>query len=70
MFNRAADNWRPLLAIADAAGGAWPEKARKAAVALAGGEIDEVSRTELLLSDIRNIFDDLDVDEIGSAELI
>ena len=24
VFNRAADNWRPLLAIADAAGGEWP----------------------------------------------
>ena len=28
LYNRAADNWRPLLAIADAAGGEWPERAR------------------------------------------
>jgi putative DNA primase/helicase len=53
VYNRAADNWRPLLGIAYAVGGSWPEKARQAAVALAGGGIDEVSRTELLLSDIR-----------------
>ena len=31
IFNRAADNWRPLLAIADAAGGEWPRRARRAA---------------------------------------
>ena len=30
IFNRAADNWRPLLAIADAAGGDWPARARLA----------------------------------------
>ena len=56
LHNRAADNWRPLLAIAEAVGGHWPETARSAAAALAGGDIDEVSRTELLLSDIRDIF--------------
>ena len=26
LFNRDADNWRPLLAIAEAAGGHWPER--------------------------------------------
>ena len=34
--DRAADNWRPLLAIADAVGGHWPETARQAAIVLAG----------------------------------
>ncbi|WGY04008.1 DUF3631 domain-containing protein [Nocardioides sp. QY071] len=29
--DRAADNWEPLIAVADAAGGAWPERARLAA---------------------------------------
>jgi hypothetical protein len=29
LFNRDADNWRPLLAIAEAAGGHWPERARE-----------------------------------------
>jgi hypothetical protein len=71
IYNRAADNLRPLLAIAEAIGGdEWPEKARQAAVALVGGDIDEVSRTELLLSDIRNIFSALKLDEISSADLI
>jgi hypothetical protein len=26
--NRVADNWRPLFAVADCAGGEWPERAR------------------------------------------
>lgn len=70
LYNRTADNWRPLLSIAEAASDDWPEKARKAATALAGGDVDEVSRTELLLSDIRTIFSVLKVDEISSADLI
>lgn len=32
--DRAADAWEPLLAVADAAGGEWPERARQAAVVL------------------------------------
>src|SRR5262249_8719789 len=35
--DRAADNWRPLLAIADLAGGAWPRRARGAGCLLSGG---------------------------------
>jgi hypothetical protein len=57
IINREADNWRPLLAIADAAGGGWPERARKAAEAAhiaVGG--DEASLLELLLADIRDAF--------------
>ena len=34
--DRAADNWRPLLAIANLAGGDWPTKAREAALTLSG----------------------------------
>ena len=34
--DRAADNWRPLLAIADMAGGEWPQRAREAACVLSG----------------------------------
>jgi hypothetical protein len=28
IYNRAADNWHPLLAVADRAGGDWPQRAR------------------------------------------
>lgn len=34
--DRAADSWEPLLSIADAAGGAWPARARLAAIVLLG----------------------------------
>src|SRR5207302_7493910 len=57
VFNRAADNWRPLLAIADAAGGGWPSRARRAvqsAGAAAGGDAQSVRVN--LLADIRAIF--------------
>src|SRR5262249_17680748 len=29
LHGRAADNWRPLIAIADRAGGEWPKRARE-----------------------------------------
>src|SRR5262249_21952069 len=41
--DRAADNWRPLLAIADLAGGTWPEEGRRAACLLSGEEQDAPS---------------------------
>jgi Protein of unknown function (DUF3631) len=56
-INREADNWTVLLAIADEAGGAWPERARKAAVAAhIAHAADSASRTEQLLIDIRSVF--------------
>src|SRR5262245_51697945 len=56
IINRAADNWRPLLAIADVAGGEWPARARKAAEASRNVDADDGSRLELLLGDIRDVF--------------
>jgi putative DNA primase/helicase len=40
IHNRAADNWHPLLVIADLAGGEWPERARQTAIELSreGGD--------------------------------
>jgi hypothetical protein len=37
-YNRVACNWRPLLAVADLAGGDWPRLVREAAEALTGKE--------------------------------
>jgi hypothetical protein len=70
LYNRAADNWRPLLAIAEAVDGLWPERAYSAALKTVGGDADEASRLELLLGDIRDVFDELKVDTVLSAELI
>ena len=62
--DRARDNWRPLLAIAEAVGGEWPGRARLAAVALAGREADSESLGVMLLTDIRAMFDEIDVDPL------
>jgi hypothetical protein len=54
--NRTADNWRPLLAIADAAGGRWPELARTLAVNAAADSEPDESFAICVLRDIRAIF--------------
>jgi hypothetical protein len=59
--DRAADAWEPLFAIADAAGGEWPARARDAAKMLAGAQEAAAAETDnnlTLLSDIRDIFAD------------
>jgi putative DNA primase/helicase len=65
--DRAADNWRPLLAIADVVGGNWPVRAREAACCLSGEGQDTAVNVELL-ADIYKAFGDLDV--IRSDELV
>lgn len=56
--DRAADVWEPLLAVADLAGGDWPQRARVAAVALvADSRQGSPSLGILLLSDLRDVFD-------------
>jgi len=70
LVNRAADNWRGPLAIADVAGGEWPERARAACAALAGTIDDDQSVGVLALGDIRDAFTVRNVDRIASAELI
>src|SRR6478672_8310248 len=57
--DRAADVWEPLVAIADAAGGGWPEAGRTACLALtseAEAEDAEASLSRLLLTDLQRIF--------------
>jgi putative DNA primase/helicase len=68
IYNREADNWSPLLAIADVAGGQWPERARKAAEAMRNAEGGDGSRLEILLRDIRDAF--ADKAEMPSADLV
>jgi putative DNA primase/helicase len=55
--DRAQDNWEPLLAVADLAGGHWPEMARKAALTISGAESEAVSTGAELLTDIKSAFD-------------
>ena len=71
VFNRAADNWRPLLAIADAAGGKWPARARQAVQAAGAATADHEQSTRAnLLTDIRTVFADRGLDRLASADLV
>lgn len=71
IFNRAADNWRPLLAIADAADAEWSTRCRRAAQCTgAAAADDEQSVRVMLLSDIRATFRERQVDRLSSAELV
>jgi hypothetical protein len=57
VVDRDADCWEPLLAIADAAGDAWPQRARAAAVALVGRGADSTRTAGVqLLGDLREVF--------------
>jgi hypothetical protein len=67
--NRPADNWRPLIAIADSFGKAWGETAREAALAFSRGYRDEDIGV-VLLRDIRDLFETHGVDRFASAALV
>jgi Protein of unknown function (DUF3631) len=69
VINRSADNWRPLLAVADLAGGDWPRRARAAAAEMIGGNEDE-SRRPLALADIRVAFEVKQTDRLASEDLV
>jgi len=71
LHDRAEDNWEPLLAIADLAGGPWPEQARAAAKALSGG--DDAANHNIrvqLLADIRDVFASTQSDRLPTVDLI
>jgi putative DNA primase/helicase len=71
LHDRAADNWTPLLAIADTAGGHWPQRAREAARILSGGEaVEDTSTRVQLLADIRAVFETRGADRIRSTDLV
>lgn len=69
--DRAEDNWRSLLAIADAAGSDWPVRAREARQSLAQSRPDDAPEPkERLISDIREIFRSKACDRISSEDLV
>ena len=72
LHDRAADNWRPLLAIADLIGGEWPQKARQAAIALSGREFEEdASSFQIqLLEDIREVFEERETDKLFTTSIL
>ncbi len=61
VVDRDAEVWEPLLAIADAAGGHWPDTARDACTELLKVASDrEVSLGVRLLADVRTVFGERD----------
>lgn len=72
LHDRAADNWRPLLAIADCIGGKCPETARLAAKHLSETEQDEdsASAATILLADIQDIFETDKSERISTEDLL
>jgi hypothetical protein len=68
LFGRAADNWRPLIAIADQAGGEWPGRARRIAEELSSNHSEQMAGI-MLLEDMRRIFTDRNEDRLPSKDL-
>jgi hypothetical protein len=68
--NRQADNWRPLIAIADALSSPyWSKAAREAAISLTCGYQEEDVGV-ILLSDIRSVFNTRGVDRMFRKALL
>jgi len=65
--DRAADNWTPLLAIADLCG--WREKAEAAALALSCDADNSDSANVMLLEDVQKVFDARKVDRLPSQSI-
>jgi hypothetical protein len=70
LADRAGDAWEPLLAIADAAGGVWPTRARRAAIVLQSSRDQDDSMGLRLLFDARAVFDAHGLERIFTADLI
>ena len=68
--DRALDIWEPLIAIAELAGGDWPERARLAAVELAGERSEDESAGVRCLRDIRAFFDRVGDSSVASGDLV
>ncbi len=69
--DRAADAWEPLLAIAEAAGGEWPKRAREAALGLSGdGAVEDNDAGTMLLADIKAALEANHTDRLSSEALV
>ena len=68
--DRARDNWRPLLAIADLAGGEWPARARASAIQLSALSKGDASASIHLLEDLRALFLSRGAERLSSEEIL
>ncbi len=67
--DRASDNWRPLIALADTAGGKWPGRATAAALALSGSRDDD-GIAVVVLAAIKDLFAARHADRLGSKAIV
>ena len=69
--DRAGDNWRALIGIADLAGGDWPRRVRETALKLSSVVEDDSSSGQQLLADIRVVFAEKEkVEELSTQILL
>ncbi len=71
--DRAAEVWEPLLAIADHAGGHWPESAREAChhfVVDHAGEDEKMSLGQRLLRDLKALLEAEEVTAMWSSDIV
>jgi putative DNA primase/helicase len=71
--DRAADNWEPLLAIADLAGCGWPTRSRATALLLSGTRSESTDSGDVavqLLSDVRLVLTAEATDRITTKALL
>ena len=70
-FNRLADNWRPLFAVAEITGGEWPQRAANAFAKLTSeDDADAQGMGAMLLADIKRAFGDKAGDRMFSKSLV
>lgn len=70
-FNRLADNWRPLFAVAVVAGGDWPQRAAAAFAKLTNNaDTDSQGIGAMLLADIRRVFAEAQTGRLFSKSIV
>lgn len=71
LSNRAADNWFPLIAIADLIGNGWQQLVRNAAKDIVVRTSDDTaSHRIILLADIKELFDQKKTDRLRSGAIV
>lgn len=70
VVDRSAEIWEPLVAIADAAGGEWPERARAACAHFVLKSSQPVTNGVRLLADLRTIYDRHNATRLATRTLL
>ncbi len=68
--DRAEDNWLPLFTVSHVVGGHWPDKVLASYQSFTAQDLDEGTIGSKLLSDIKEIFEDKNILNISSRDLV